>query len=358
MTELIELHNFDVKESVKKYYGEELQNTTDLKTSACCTIESLPKYIKDILPLIHEEIQNKYYGCGTSFPPDIEDLKVLDIGCGTGRDSYIMSKIVGENGFVYGIDMTEGQIIIAEKYIEHQTDKFGYDKPNVKFIHDNMEDLDKHFDPDSLDLVTSNCVINLAENKEEIIHKIFRVLKYGGEFYFSDVYVDRRLPNHVRQNHVLYGECLGGALYQKDFIRIAGKAGFSDPRVVSHREIEITNNDIKNLVGNARFYSTTYRLWKIKGLEDECEDYGHSAIYLGGHPQNGFKFELDNKHIFEKGRPERICGNTALMISKTRLAKYFDVSGNFDEHFGLFEDCGTAVFRNNTNSTSSDCGCC
>jgi arsenite methyltransferase len=351
-------NQFDVKENVKQYYGEELQNTQDLKTSACCTIKSMPQYVKNILPMIQDEIQNKYYGCGTAFPADLEYLKILDVGCGTGRDSYIMSKLVGKDGFVSGIDMTEGQIMVANKYIEHQSEKFRYEKPNTKFIHDDMENLDKHFEPESLDMVTSNCVINLAENKPEIIRKIYDILKLGGEFYFSDVYVDRRLPEDVRQNHVLYGECLGGALYQKDFNRIARKSGFADPRIVSHREIEITEPEIKELVGNAKFYSTTYRLWKIEGIEDACEDYGHVATYLGRHPENDFSFQLDEEHIFEKNRPERICGNTALMISKTRLSKYFQVTENFDEHFGLFEDCGTAVFRNKSvSSSSSDCGC-
>ena len=93
-------------------------------------------------------------------------------------------------------------------------------------------------------------------------------------------------------------------------------------------------------------------------MEDACEDYGHVATYLGEHPENDYRFQLDVEHIFEKNRSERICGNTALMISKSRLSKYFQVNGNFNEHFGLFEDCGTAVFRNSSDSNStSDCGC-
>ena len=111
----------DVKRTVKHYYGETLQMTTDLKTGACCTGDSLPDYIEKVLPLIHDEIKTKYYGCGSPIPLHIEGLRVLDVGCGTGRDCYIMSKLVGEDGVVYGIDMTENQLSVAKRHIEEQT---------------------------------------------------------------------------------------------------------------------------------------------------------------------------------------------------------------------------------------------
>jgi arsenite methyltransferase len=350
----------DVRESVKQYYSEDLQHSGDLKTSACCTIDSIPDYVKETLPLIHEEITTKYYGCGTAFPNGIEGLKILDLGCGTGRDAYIMSKLVGQNGFVYGIDMTESQIEIAKKYQTDQMARFGYKDMNVEFIHDYMENADKYIQPNSLDMVTSNCVINLAEDKEKIFKKIFKLLKNGGELYFSDVYSDRRLPKSLRQNHVLYGECLGGALYTKDFERIAKRVGFADQRVVKTSKIEIEDKKIAELVGNAKFYSITYRLWKIDGMEDACEDYGHVAVYRGGLPGSMDKYELDEEHVFEKHRPERICGNTALMLSATRLRKYFDIVGSFDQHFGLFEVCGSMAFNSEKEDKNNDknfCGC-
>ncbi len=354
-----EENDFNIKESVKYFYGEEIKQTSDLKTDACCTLESIPDNIKKILPLINDEIKMKYYGCGSPIPLILEDLNVLDVGCGTGRDTYIMSKLVGENGHVYGIDMTENQINVAKKYIKEQSERFGYKKPNVSFVHDYMENIEKHFKDESIDIVISNCVINLAEDKETIISQIFNILKLGGELYFSDVYADRRSPDEVRKNPLLYGECLGGALYYKDFERIAKKAGFSDPRVMSKREIEITNDEIKNLIGNIKFYSITYRLWKLKGLDDTCEDYGHFAVYSGNIPEMPFSFDLDGSHKFYKNLPEKVCGNTALMLSETRFKDYFKVIGNFDEHFGEFKECSNV---NNTNSdmsmgSSGGCGC-
>jgi radical SAM/Cys-rich protein len=161
--------DFDVKESVKQYYGEELKGTTDLKTSACCTLDSIPEHMSKVLPYIAEEIKAKFYGCGSPIPLVLDNLKILDIGCGTGRDTYIMSKLVGENGFVYGIDMTENQIEVATRYIQEQTRRFGYKRPNVNFIQDYIENVGNHFPEEFLDIVISNCVINLVEDKEPVL---------------------------------------------------------------------------------------------------------------------------------------------------------------------------------------------
>ncbi|MCS7205423.1 MAG: methyltransferase domain-containing protein [Leptospiraceae bacterium] len=340
--------------SVQKYYSEEVQDINDLKTKACCTTESYPKYVSDVLPLIASEIKNKYYGCGSPIPTVLKGLKVLDIGCGTGRDVYVLSKLVGEEGFVWGIDITKSQIEIAKKYIDYHTEKFGYRRPNVAFINDLIENIEDYFEEESLDLVISNCVFNLIFDKESVLRSIYKILKPGGEFYFSDNYADRRIPDHLKDHPVLYNECLSGALYKKDFIRLARKVGFMDPRVVSENTINLSNPEIEDLVGNIQFYSITYRLWKIPGLEDACEDYGQIAIYKGGIAESPHKFVLDATHIFEKGKPERVCGNTTLMLSATRFRPYFEIIGDFSTHYGEFKECGTIT---TTTTNSSGCGC-
>lgn len=320
---------------VEKYYSE-LEGSYDLKTNVCCSLD-MPPNIKDVLPLIADEIKQRYYGCGSPIPLALEGLKVLDIGCGTGRDCYILSRLVGKKGLVYGIDMTEDQINIAKKYLDEQTRVFGYEKPNVRFIHDYIENITNHIPPDSLDLVVSNCVFNLISNKEDVLKKIYLLLKEGGEFYFSDIYSDRRIPGELKSHPVLYSECLGGALYYRDFERLAKKTGFLDPRVVTKRPIEIKDKEIEDLVGNIRFYSITYRLVKLEELEEGCEDYGHIAIYKGGITYSSHSFILDEIHVFEKDKPERICGNTAIMLTKTRFKEYFTVIGSFEKHFGAFK---------------------
>jgi SAM-dependent methyltransferase len=342
-------------DSVKQYYGQTLKATSDLKTDACCTSENLPHYVRDVLPLVNDEIKTRYYGCGSPIPLCIQGLKILDLGCGTGRDCYVMSKLAGPGGFVSGIDMTKNQIAVAQTYIDEQTAAFGYTKPNVKFIFDYIENVKEHFENESLDIVTSNCVINLTDDKEVVLKQVYDVLKCGGEMFFSDIYADRRVPAQISNEPVLRGECLGGALYYRDFERIARRVGFHDPRVFSQRPVQIRNDEIEKLVGNIKFYSITYRLWKLRDLEDGCEDYGHIATYTGGIPESRFEFRLDGSHTFEKNKPERVCGNTVLMLSRTRFGRYFIATGSFKEHFGQFKSCSAAPQSADNKTVNTDC---
>ena len=115
-----------VIEIVKEYYGKTLQSNRDLLSGACCSLDKPPVEIRNILPLIADEILSKFYGCGSPLPPLLEGMTVLDLGCGTGRDVYIASKLVGETGRVIGVDMTTEQIETAKKYREEQRQRFGF----------------------------------------------------------------------------------------------------------------------------------------------------------------------------------------------------------------------------------------
>ena len=109
---------------------------------------------------------------------------------------------------------------------------------------------------------------------------------------------------------------------------------------------------------NIKFYSITCRLWKLKDLEDACENYGHIAVYKGGIMEAPFSFTLDKEHVFEKDKPERICGNTAKMLADTRFGKYFNVTGSFKKHFGIFKDCSTENGENTIVSGPAIKSCC
>ncbi|HLV43057.1 MAG TPA: methyltransferase domain-containing protein [Brumimicrobium sp.] len=350
-----------VHDSVKDYYGKELQSSSDLKTNACCTAVAPPLEIKQALRKVHAEVQDKYYGCGLTIPSELDGLRILDLGSGSGRDCYIAAQLVGERGEVVGVDMTEEQLDVANKHLEYHREKFGYAKSNVQFVKGNIERLDElEFATESFDLIISNCVINLASDKDKVLADAFKLLKPGGEMYFSDVYSDRRIPQELQNDQVLWGECLSGALYWNDFMGAARKAGFSDPRVVEDEPITIENDLLEDKVGNIKFYSVTYRLFKIEGLEQYCEDYGQAARYKGTLPTEKDSFNLDNHHEFPKGKIMSVCGNTYRMLSDTRYAKHFDFFGDWSTHYGIYEDCGTEVpfTSNSVEEENTGGGCC
>lgn len=342
-------------ESVKEYYGEVLSSSKDLKTSACCTADALPTHVKEALALVADEVQERFYGCGSPIPDGIEGCTVLDLGCGTGRDCYVLSKLVGEKGRVIGVDMTDEQLGVANQYVDYHTEKFGYSAPNVEFRQGYIEDLEGVGIADnSVDVVVSNCVINLSPQKSQVFREIFRVLKPGGQLYFSDVFSASRIPEELQKDPVLHGECLSGALYTEDFRRVLEEVGCPDHRLISSRVIEINNAELEKRIGMITFYSQTISAFKLDSLEDRCEDYGQVATYLGTLPNAPFKFALDDHHIFVTGKPMLVCGNTAAMVQETRYSSHFKVTGDRSAHFGLF-DCS------DPGSNADDCAdgaCC
>jgi ubiquinone/menaquinone biosynthesis C-methylase UbiE len=344
-------------QSVQEYYGKVLKSKADLRTSACCSDEAMPSYIKPIAALIHEEVQSRFYGCGLPIPSVLEGLTILDLGCGAGRDAFILSKLVGEKGRVIGVDMTPEQLAVAQRVLPVQVKTLGLAADTLEFRRGYIEDLaTAGIEDESIDLVISNCVINLSPQKESVFGEIFRVLKSGGELYFSDVFADRRLPAEVNRDPMLVGECLGGAMYDEDFRRVLAKSGCRDARLVSQSEITSSDPQVLKKIGRARFFSRTIRAFKLE-LEDRCEDYGEVAYYQGSIAHFEVGYALDDHHFFERGRPLAICSNTADMILKTRLAQHFRVEGNRSTHYGLF-DCGQTSAVPGSVSTKNGGPCC
>jgi len=354
-----EWRTFLMHDIVKDYYGKKLTKTEDLKTSACCDASSVPSWLKPMLAKIHPDVLARYYGCGLVCPTELEGRRVLDLGCGTGRDVYALAQMVGPSGSVVGVDMTEEQLAVAQKYKAHHAQAFGFD--NLRFIQGYIEKLNElDLQPATFDVIVSNCVINLSPDKASVLKGIYTLLKEGGEFYFSDVYADRRVPEEVRNDPVLYGECLGGALYWNDFITLAKAAGFADPRLVEDRPLEVTDPKLKARTGNIRFFSATYRLFKLPNLESACEDYGQAVVYKGTISQSERNFVLDKHHTIAAGKVFPVCGNTWQMLHNTRFANHFDFLGSFDQHFGIFEGCGAQIpfHTQQAVSTTGNAGCC
>ena len=344
-------------DSVRDYYGRVLKTNRDLKTGACCTGDAFAPPIREILRQIHPDVIDKFFGCGSPIPPQLTGRTVLDLGSGSGRDCFILSKLVGRDGRVIGVDMTPEQLDTARRHVGYHMDKFGFPRPNVGFLSGYIEDLKSlGIENDSVDVVVSNCVINLSPDKERVFKEIFRVLKPGGELYFSDVFADRRIPKHLAEDPVLLGECLGGALYIEDFRRLLAGVGCLDHRVVSNSRLTLTDPAIEQKAGMIGFHSLTVRAFKLD-LEDRCEDYGQVAHYLGTVPEQPHRFVLDDHHLFETGQPQPVCGNTASMLGRTRYAPHFKVIGDTRVHNGLF-DCGPKGTVNVSDGTTSVGACC
>lgn len=349
------------REAVSTYYGKTLSSTTDLKTSACCPLTPVPRRHVELLKSLHPEIISRFYGCGTPIPEHLDDCHVLDLGCGTGRDVYLASALVGAKGSVTGVDMTDEQLAVGKRHVAYHMNLFGFEESNVHFEKGVIEDLVAvGIADDAMDVVISNCVCNLSPQKDKVFSEVHRVLKPGGEFYFSDVYTDRRLSQEAMSDPELVGECLGGALYLQDFHTVMKAAGFSDIRIVSTDPVAVNNERLKALVKDASFYSLTVRAFKVD-LENSREDYGHKATYSG---EGSFKLDLDL--TFENGQAIAVDKNTSMVLSKSRFANVFKIEGDGETHYGEFRtnkgSCGVGdavdCFRpRELISTKLDSGC-
>ncbi|XP_072513353.1 arsenite methyltransferase [Salminus brasiliensis] len=311
-----------IHNDVKEYYGKILKKTTDLKSNACVpSAKPISAYIQKALADVHPDVKAKYYGCGLVVPECVEGCKLLDLGCGSGRDCYMLSRLVGENGYISGIDMTEDQLEIARKYIEYHTQKFGYKKPNVNFVQGFIETLrEAGLEEKSYDIVISNCVVNLSPDKASVLREAYHVLKDGGELYFSDVYSNARISESLRSNKVLWGECLSGAMWWEDLMRLAEEVGFSTPRLVTASVISIGNEELEGLLGDYRFVSATYRLFKLPKTSEKKRCL---VIYDGNITGSEEKFEFDAQYTFKVNEVMEVDGDMANILKNSRFSEEF-----------------------------------
>ena len=155
----------------------------------------MPAHLRQLLEDVHPQVRERFYGCGSPLPPALDGMTVLDLGCGSGRDAYLLSRLVGEHGRVIGVDMTAEQLEVARVHQQWHAQRYGHARSNIEFVDGYIEDLAGCGIADaSVDVVVSNCVLNLSPEKERVFGEIMRVLKPGGELYFSDVFADRRIP--------------------------------------------------------------------------------------------------------------------------------------------------------------------
>lgn len=350
-------------QEVQRYYGETLESSADLKTSACCTSATPTGAVRAVMAQIHPDVQKRYYGCGLILPEVLEGRRVLDLGCGAGRDVYLLSSLVGERGHVVGVDMTPAQLAVANAYRDYHAESFGHAASNVEFLQGNIERLDDlQLDDSSFDLIVSNCVINLAVDKAAVLRSVHRLLKPGGEMYFSDVYADRRIPAELAADPVLYGECLSGALYWRDFMQLAVDCGLAVPRLVEDEPLAVTEADVAAKIGDIRFCSATFRLFRLADVEPGAENYGQAAIYRGTVAGAPDLFVLDQDFCFPAGQKIPVCGNTYRLLKQSRLSEHFELFGDFSHHFGEFRretmELAFDISAVSGHNASQSKGCC
>jgi SAM-dependent methyltransferase len=194
----------------------------------CCTND----YEGTDLSFIPCEVLGAGQGCGSPLAAVAcelrEGMTVVDLGCGAGLDVFIASKAVGEGGRVIGVDMTPEMLAVARGAAAKVATALGYEEPNTRFIESRIESIP--VTNGTADLVTSNCVVNLAPCKAAIFAEMYRMLKPGGVFVLSDVFSEAPVPEYMRENRELVSRCIGGAMTFDEAFAAAVATGFTDVR--------------------------------------------------------------------------------------------------------------------------------
>ncbi len=234
----------DLKEKVKQRYGSAVTRAVGGKGGACCgpgssfdpagTKDPITRdiYASEETEGLPEDALLASFGCGN--PTALADLRpgevVLDLGSGGGIDVLLSAKRVAPDGKAYGLDMTPEMLVLARA----NQAKSGI--ANAVFLEGTIEAIPL---PDaSIDVIVSNCVINLSGNKQRVFEEAFRVLRHGGRFAVSDVVLRRELPEPLRKSMELWTGCIAGALLERDYVRGLEQAGFVDVSIETTRSFE------------------------------------------------------------------------------------------------------------------------
>lgn len=311
-----------VHAQVSDYYGKELQQTSDLKFCSCVCSSAPKEEYRRILAKFAPDVLSKYYGCGSPIPEAVEGLTVLDLGSGTGRDVFLVSVLAGKNGKSIGIDMTDEQLEVANEALKHHMSTFP-DAAPVEFRKGFIENLKEvGIEDESVDAVISNCVINLASDKQQVFNEIYRVLKENGEICVSDIFSDRPLSDAARNDRILVGECLGNVMDLMTFMETMENAGFSEIFPTEAAIVPVQGIPPELVDPATVFFKITFSAFKLKNKECKWDD--QCAIYNGGIRGSDDKFVFDLNHTFEKGVKVPVCSMLATILS-TRYGKYFTI---------------------------------
>lgn len=309
----------------------------------CCPVDYNPEYLK----VIPQEVIERDYGCGDPSKYLREGETVLDLGSGTGKICFIAAQVVGPKGKVIGVDMTDEMLEVARTNAPIVAERIGY--ANVEFRKGRIQDLALSIElldaelkrrpisdaasflaadelaqelrvkspliaDDSVDVVVSNCVLNLVEAnaKRQLFDEIFRVLKIGGRAVISDIVSDEEVPEHLRNDPELWSGCISGALTEEGFIAAFTAAGFYGVQILKRDE------QPWQTVEGIEFRSVTIEAFK--GKQGPCVERNQAVIYKGP-----FKEVLDDdNHRMERGRRYAVCDKTYNIYRKAPYAASFE----------------------------------
>jgi arsenite methyltransferase len=313
------------------------------ESKLCCPINYDEQYLK----VIPREVIERDYGCGDPTRYLREGEVVVDLGSGTGKICFIAAQIVGPNGKVIGVDMTDEMLEVARRNTPIVAERVGY--ANVEFRKGRIQDLAldlelldrqlksnpitdaasflaadelaeelriKHplIASDSIDVVVSNCVLNLVEpkSKRQLFEEVFRVLKKGGRAVISDIVSDEEVPEAMQIDPELWSGCISGALSEEGFLAAFENAGFYGIQILKR------DTDPWRTVQGIEFRSVTIEAFK--GKQGECFERNQAVIYRGP-----FKEVLDDdNHRMERGRHYAVCDKTYNLYKKAPYRDFFE----------------------------------
>ncbi len=272
----------------------------------CCPTSYDMGHLKTFIP---EEVLKISYGCGT--PAGLQTVRagetVLDIGSGGGIDCFEASRLVGPSGRVIGLDMTDTMLEIARKNASVVATNLGYSASNVEFrkgLADAMP-----VENDTIDLIISNCVINLAPDKRKVFREMYRVARPGGRFTISDIVADQTVPQYLVHDTEKWGDCLSGALTLTDYMKGMTSAGFLGIHLVKFSPWQV--------IDGIHFFSVTLTGYKLPPAVMTS-----SAKYAT--LRGPFSRVTDERGIvYERGVPRPIKSDEVLLLSSPPFTEHF-----------------------------------
>jgi ubiquinone/menaquinone biosynthesis C-methylase UbiE len=332
-------NTLDTDHAVRSRYSAAAQQR---EPQLCCPVD----YDRRYLEAIPQEVIDRDYGCGDPSKYLKQGETVLDLGSGGGKICFIAAQVVGPTGKVIGVDMNDTMLRLARRSQIEFARRIGYE--NVTFRKAKIQDLRIDRDEvdaylarnpvtdenglrrletflfqmrlqrpmitdNSIDVVVSNCVLNLVDpsEKEQLFHEIHRVLRPGGRAVISDIVSDEPVPDHLQNDAELWSGCVSGAFQESEFLTAFERSGFYG--------IEMKGLQAQpwQTVEGIEFRSAT--VIAFKGKEGPCDDYHEAVIYRGP-----FRRVIDDDgHVFERGQRTAVCRKTFSIMTRAPYSHNF-----------------------------------